>query len=337
MNLKTTYLGLELEHPIIASSSPISKSLDGIKRMAEGGASAIVLFSLFEEQIRAEQVALEYLIGSTAYASVESLSYFPEMSDYEVGPGDYLELIHQASKAVDIPIIASLNGISDVGWKAYAKDMIDAGAKALELNLYFLPVDIHVTGHDVEQQYESVVRHVRSAIDAPIAVKLSPFFSSVGHMAKRLVDAGANGIVMFNRFYQPDFDLDRLAVESKLELSHSAEIRLPLLWLSTLFGNINASLAATRGVETEKEVVKYIMAGADAVMTTSAILRHGESYFGTLRANLSNWMESNGYESVDQMKGSMSLANCAEPEAIVRANYIKMLQSYAKPKSETGH
>lgn len=328
MDLTTTYLGLELKHPIVASSSPQSKSADGIKRLADGGAAAITLFSLFEEQIRHEQETLEFLIGRSTYATSESLSYFPGPAEYTVGPGDYLELIYQASRAVDVPIIASLNGITELGWIEYAKDMVEAGAKALELNVFFLPVDIHVTTEQVEEQYIHVVQAVRSAVNVPIAVKLSPFFSSTGYMAKRLVKAGADGLVLFNRFYQPDFDIERRVVESKLELSQPSEIRLPLLWISVLFGQIKCSLAATTGVESEQEALKYVMAGADAVMTTSSLLRHGESHIGTILNGFSTWMEEHAFESVRQMKGSMSQQNCAEPEAFVRANYLKMLQSY---------
>jgi dihydroorotate dehydrogenase (fumarate) len=328
MNLKTTYLGLDLKHPIVASSSPQSKSIDGVKRLAESGASAIVLFSLFEEQIRHEQETIEFVIGKSTYSSAESLSFFPEPAAYDVGPYGYLELIHQASKAVDIPIIGSLNGVSDQGWSEYAKDIVSAGAAAIELNLYFLPVDLEMSSQDVEEQYLRAVRTVREAVEVPLAVKLSPYFSSTGNMAKRLVRAGANGLVLFNRFYQPDFDIEKRVVESRLELSQPVEIRLPLLWLSVLYGKLECSLAATTGVQSEREVVKYLMAGADAVMSTSALLRVGESHLGRLVKGLESWMERHEYESVTQMKGSMSLQNCAEPEALVRANYLKMLQSY---------
>jgi len=328
MNLKSKYLGIELKHPIVASASPLSRNLDGIKRLAEGGASAIVLFSLFEEQIRFEQESLEFLIGRSTYSSAESLTYFPPATEFSVGPGEYLELIYKASHAVDVPIIGSLNGVTELGWIDYAKDMVQAGARALELNVYFLPVDIDLTGAHIEEQYVHIVEAVRSAVHVPISVKLSPYFSSVGHMAKKLVKAGADGLVLFNRFYQPDFDLDSRVVESKLELSNPAEVRLPLLWISVLYERLRASLAATTGVETSNEVLKYILAGADVVMTTSALLRHGESYVTEMLEGVEEWMRENGYESVEQMKGSMSLRNCAEPTAFVRANYLKMLQSF---------
>lgn len=329
MDLRTTYLGLDLKHPVVASSSPLSKNLDGVKRLADAGASAVVLFSLFEEQIRHEQDTIEFLIGRTTYNSAESLSYFPQAAEYNAGPGEYLDLIYDASRAVDVPIIGSLNGVTQHGWVEYAKDMVQAGAKALELNIYFLPVDIHLSSSDVEIQYVEIVEAVRAAVSVPVTVKLSPFFSSTGNMAHRLVKAGADGLVLFNRFYQPDFDLDRRAVESKVELSGPSEIRLPLLWISVLHGKLHCSLAATSGVDSGAEVVKYLLAGADAVYTTSALLRHGEAHLGKLVKGLESWMQENEFRSVNQMKGSMSLQNCAEPEAFVRANYLRLLQSYS--------
>jgi dihydroorotate dehydrogenase (fumarate) len=328
MDLKTTYLGLELKHPIVASASPLSRTLEGIRRLEDAGASAIVLFSLFEEQIQYEQDSLDYLteVGTETFA--ESLTYFPAVKEYRIGPDAYLELIRAATKAVDIPIIASLNGVTNAGWTEYAREMIEAGAKAIELNIYYIPADIKITGREVEEHYLSIVKAVRGNIKAPIAVKLSPFFSSMGEMAVRLVDAGANGLVLFNRFYQPDFDLDELEVIPDMELSTASEIRLPLLWIAVLHGRIHASLAATRGVQTGIEVIKYLMAGADAVMTTSALLRNGIGHMTTLIDGMKIWMEKRGYNSVAQMKGSMSQEKVADPTAFERANYIKVLQSY---------
>lgn len=328
MDLKTNYLGLDLKHPIVASSSPQSKDLDGVKRLADAGASAIVLFSLFEEQIRNEQETLEFLLGRSSYNSPESLNYFPAAAEYNAGPGDYLDLIYNASRAVDVPVIASLNGVTELGWIEYAKDMVQAGAKALELNIFFLPVDIELTAEDVEAQYVAVVRAVRQAVDVPIAVKLSPYFTSTGNLVSKLAKAGANGVVLFNRFYQPDFDLATRSVESKLELSQASEIRLPLLWISLLYGKLPCSLAATTGVESANEIVKYVLAGADAVYSTSALLRNGEGYLAAMVRELEIWMVENEFESIAQLKGSMSHQNCAEPAAMVRANYIKVLQSY---------
>jgi dihydroorotate dehydrogenase (fumarate) len=331
MDLKTSYLGLDLAHPIVASSSPISKSLDGIKRMEDAGAAAVVLFSLFEEQIRFENESFDYLSEAGTESFPESLSYFPAVGDYRVGPDAYLEMIRQASEQCRIPIIASLNGVTPSGWSEYARLMIDAGAKALELNIYYIPADLTLTGREVEQRYVDIVRIVREAISAPIAVKLSPFFSSIGEMAKRLVEAGADGLVLFNRFYQPDFDLDELEVVADLDLSSASEIRLPLLWIAVLHGRLNCSLAATRGVETGREVIKYVMAGADAVMTTSALLRNGVGHMKTLIKQMTDWMERREYASIAQMKGSMSQRKVADPSAFERANYIKVLQSYKSP------
>ena len=328
MNLKTKYLGFELKHPLVASASPQSKDIDGIKRLADAGASAIVLFSLFEEQIRHEQESIEFLIGRSTYNHPESLSYFPSHLDYNVGPGEYLDLIYDASHAVDVPIIASLNGVTELGWIEYAKDMVQAGAKALELNIFFLPTDVNLSGHEVEEQYVRIVQAVRSAVSVPIAVKLSPFFSSTGYMASQLAKAGADGLVLFNRFYQPDFDIEKRVVESRLELSRASEIRLPLLWISMLYGTVPCSFAASSGVESATEALKYVMAGADAVMTTSALLRRGEKYLTTIIKDFEAWMSDNGFNSVQQMKGCMSYRHCAEPEAMVRANYLKMLQSF---------
>jgi dihydroorotate dehydrogenase (fumarate) len=331
MDLKTKYLGLELKHPIVASSSPMSRSLDGIKRMEDSGASAVVLFSLFEEQIRYENESLDFLTEFGTESFPEALSYFPSVEDYRVGPDSYLNLIREATEAVDIPIVASLNGITETGWTEYAKLMVEAGAKAIELNIFYIPADLSLTGREVEDRYVRVIEQVRAAVDVPIAVKLSPFFSAIGDMAKRFVGAGANGLVMFNRFYQPDFDVDELEVIPDLELSSTSEIRLPLLWIAILHGRIKCSLAATRGVQTHKEVIKYVMAGADAVMTTSALLRNGVGHMKTLVSGVEEWMERRGYDSIEQMKGSMSQQKVADPSAFERANYIKVLQSYKSP------
>jgi dihydroorotate dehydrogenase (fumarate) len=270
---------------------------------------------------------LEFILGQTTYHNAEGLSYFPNFEGYNVGPGEYLELVYQASRTVDVPIIASLNGITERGWIDYAKDIVDSGASALELNLFFLPVNIHISGAEVEDQYVRVVEAVRDAVSVPIAVKLSPYFSSTGHFAQRLVSAGATGLVLFNRLYQPDFNLETRTVESRLELSTPSEIRLPLLWIAVLYGQLKASLAGSTGVETADEALKYILAGADAVYTTSALLRHGPTHLKTILNDIKDWMKENEIDSVGQIKGSMSLKDCAEPEAFVRANYIKMLQS----------
>ncbi|CDH43480.1 MAG: dihydroorotate dehydrogenase-like protein [Candidatus Competibacteraceae bacterium] len=328
MDLTTTYMGMKLKHPIIASSSPLSGSVASIKRLEDAGAAAVVMFSLFEEQLKHESAALEHLMTAGTESFAESLSYFPEVDDYTVGPDSYLELLRQASAAVDIPIIGSLNGITNTGWIEYAQLMQQAGAKGVELNIYYIPADLTTAGREVEQRYVDIVKAVKAAVTVPVAVKLSPFFSAIGSMAKALDDAGADGLVLFNRFYQPDFDLDKLEVAPNLQLSTPDEIRLPLLWLAVLYGRLRASLGATRGVHTPIEVVKYVMAGADAVMTTSALLKNGIDYLTILRDGLKTWMEVHGYDSVTQMKGSMSQRNVADPTAFERANYIKTLESY---------
>ena len=328
MDLRTTYMGMELQHPIVASASPLSGNLASIKRLEDAGAAAVVMFSLFEEQLQHESAALEYLMTAGTESFAESLNYFPEMDDYTVGPDSYLELLRQASAAVDIPIIGSLNGITNTGWIEYAQLMQEAGAKGVELNIYYSPADLTTSGREVEERYVEIVKAVKAAVTIPVAVKLSPFFSAIGSMAKALDEAGADALVLFNRFYQPDFDLDRLEVTPDLHLSTPDEIRLPLLWIAVLHGRLRASLGATRGVHTPVEIVKYLMAGADAVMTTSALLKNGVDYLTTLRDGLRTWMEMHRYVSVAQMKGSMSQRNVADPTAFERANYIKTLESY---------
>ena len=328
MDLRTTYMGMELQHPIVASASPLSGNLASIKRLEDAGAAAVVMFSLFEEQLQHESAALEYLMTAGTESFAESLNYFPEMDDYTVGPDSYLELLRQASEAVDIPIIGSLNGITNTGWIEYAQLMQEAGAKGVELNIYYIPADLTTSGREVEERYVEIVKAVKAAVTIPVAVKLSPFFSAIGSMAKALDEAGADALVLFNRFYQPDFDLDRLEVTPDLHLSTPDEIRLPLLWIAVLHGRLRASLGATRGVHTPVEIVKYLMAGADAVMTTSALLKNGVDYLTTLRDGLRTWMEMHRYVSVAQMKGSMSQRNVADPTAFERANYIKTLESY---------
>jgi dihydroorotate dehydrogenase (fumarate) len=302
MDLRTTYMGMELKHPIVASASPLSEKLDNIKRMEDAGAAAVVMFSLFEEQIKHEHAAIEHLITSGAESYAESLSYFPDFDDYDTGPDEYLNLLRQAAEAVDIPVIGSLNGITNEGWVNMARMMQDAGARAIELNTYYIPAHLYMTG---------------------------PFFSAIGNMARQFDEAGADALVLFNRFYQPDFDLERMEVVPDLELSTPSEIRLPLLWIAVLHGRINASIAATRGVHSPVEVVKYLMAGADVVMTTSGLLRHGIGFLTTLVDGLQAWMEEKQYTSVTQMRGSMSQANCLDSSAFERANYIKILESYA--------
>ena len=331
VDLRTTYMGLELEHPVIASASPLSRDLDGIKRLEDGGAAAIVMASLFEEQIRHEREALEHLTGAGTDSFAESLSYFPQVGQFRVGPERYLELIRRARESVRVPIIASLNGVTSEGWIDVARQMHEAGASALELNVYYIAADLEMTGPEVEERYLSVLRAVKGAVPIPVAMKLGPFFSAMGSMARQLDDAGADALVLFNRFYQPDLDLERLDVVPSLELSTPAEIRLPLLWIAVLHGRIRASLAATTGVHTPVEVLKYLMAGADAVMTTSALLKKGPEHLRALVEGARAWMEQRGYASVEQMKGSMSQRKVADPAAFERANYVRILESFRNP------
>lgn len=331
MKLDSKYMGLDLKNPLVASASPLSRNLDNIKSLEDNGASAVVMFSLFEEQLIHESAAMDHLLSSGANSFAESLSYFPEVEDYEVGPDNYLELIRKAREATDIPVIASLNGASNQGWIEFSKKMEQAGASAIELNTYSLPVDLTLSGTDVEKNYIDVIKAVKKSVSIPVAVKLSPFFSSMGHMGKQIDAAGADALVLFNRFYQPDVDLDKLEILPSLELSQAHEIRLPLLWIAVLYGNVKASLAASRGVESADEVVKYIMAGADVVMTTSSLLKKGISHLRALLNDLEKWMEKKEYESVEQMRGCMSHKKVANPGAFERANYIKVLESYENP------
>ncbi|CAL1240695.1 dihydroorotate dehydrogenase-like protein [Candidatus Methylocalor cossyra] len=327
MNLKSRYMGLELEHPVVASASPLSETLDGIRRLEDGGAAAIVLFSLFEEQIRRENAAFERLLAHGTHSFAESLSYFPDIP-FAAGPDDYLELVRRARESAAVPIIASLNCVTGEGWVEYARQLEQAGACGLEINLYAIEADPGVTGQAVEQRYLDVLALVKGAVSIPVALKLSPFFSAFGHLATQLDQAGADALVLFNRFYQPDIDLATLEVAPTLSLSNPEEIRLPLLWIALLHGRLKASLGASRGVESSAEVIKYLLAGADAVMTTSALLRHGPSHCGRLVAGLRTWMEARGFESVAQLRGRLSRSRVADPGAFERANYLKILESY---------
>lgn len=328
VDLRTTYMGLELAHPVVASASPLSKDTDGIRRLEDGGASAVVMFSLFEEQLRRDREAFEDPTLRGAQGHAEATSYFPAAASFSVGPDRYLELIRRARESVRVPVIASLNGETDEGWVDYAKQMQQAGAAAIELNVYFVPTDPDLGGAAVEQRYLDLLQAVRRVVSVPVAVKLSPFFSAFANLAQRLEQAGANALVLFNRFYQPDFDLARREVVSDLHLSTAAEIRLPLLWIALLRDRVRASLAASGGVQTEIEVVKYLMAGADITMTTSALLRHGPAHLGVLRDGLTRWMEQHEYASVAQMKGSMSQRNVTDPSAFERNNYVRALEGY---------
>lgn len=328
MDLTTTYMGLSLEHPIVPSASPLSDNLDNIRALEDAGAAAVVMYSLFEEQIEGESHMLDHYMGYGTESFAEALTYFPEMDEYNVGPTDYLELIRRAKEAVDIPIIGSLNGVTAGGWTEYARLIEEAGADGLELNVYYIPTDPTLDGAAVEQIYLDVVQNVKAAVSIPVAVKLGPFFSSFANMALRMNEIGADALVMFNRFYQPDFDLEQLEVVPNLYLSSSHEMRLPLRWVAILYGRMPIDFAITSGVHTHEDVIKGLMAGANVTMMASELLRNGVGRIREVRDELVRWMEENEYESVAQMQGSMSQIHVADPEAFERANYMRVLQSW---------
>jgi len=328
MNLATKYLKLDLKNPLVASASPLSSKIEDIKKLEDAGVSAVVMYSLFEEQITHETYELQYHLTHGTESFAESLTYFPEPEDFVRGPDQYLEHIRKAKMSVKIPIIGSLNGHSAGGWTDYAKKIQEAGADALELNIYFLPTDTKNTGAKIEQTYLDILKLVKSAVKIPVAVKLSPYFSSMANMAKRLDDAGADGLVLFNRFYQPDIDLENLEVVPNVLLSTRFANRLPLRWIGILYGHIKASLAATSGVHEHFDVIKLIMAGADATMLCSALLKNGIPHVSKILKDMETWMEDHEYESLRQMRGSMSHKSVDNPAAFERANYMKALQSY---------
>jgi len=328
MDLTTTYMGLALKNPIVPAASPLSERLDNIRRMEDTGASAVVMYSLFEEQITLESHQLDHYLSYGAEGFAEALSYFPEMETFRVGPDEYLDRIRRAKEAVDIPIIGSLNGVSTGGWIDYARRIEEAGADALELNIYFIPTDLNMTGAEVEEMYLGVVRHVKEVVSIPVAVKLSPFFSATGNMARRLAEAGADALVLFNRFYQPDFDLENLEVVPHLVLSSSFEMRLPLRWVAILYGQVPVDFAITSGVRNVEDVLKGLMAGAKVAMMASELLESGMGRISQILEGMVQWMEEYEYESVSQMQGSMSQQSVAEPAAFERANYMKELGSW---------
>jgi dihydroorotate dehydrogenase (fumarate) len=328
MDLTTSYMGMTLKNPIVPSSSPLSHKVESIKRLEDAGAAAVVMYSLFEEQINSESYYLDYYLGQGIDSFGESLSYFPEMAGYNIGPDDYVDLIRQAKQAVDIPIIGSLNGVSSSGWIDYACLIEEAGADALELNVYYIPTSIDLTASEVENVYVEILRDVKRVVQIPVAMKLSPFFSSTAHMANRLAQAGADALVMFNRFYQPDLDLERLEVVPNLVLSGSDELRLPLRWVAILYGQINADMAITTGIHTSRDVLKALMAGARVAMMASELLQNGVPRITEILREMARWMEEHEYSSVEQMIGSMSQRHVTEPAAFERANYMKTLASY---------
>jgi len=329
VDLTTGYLGLKLRTPLVASSSPYCKDIGNILRMEDAGASAIVLHSLFEEQIQVESGELDRFLTETAESYGEAVSYFPEMTSYNLGPEPYLNHLRKAKESVDVPIIGSLNGVSTGGWIRYAQMMEQAGADAVELNIYYLPTDLEMTAQKVEEMYFDLISHVKASVRIPVAVKMGPFFTAFAHLATRIDAAGADGIVLFNRFYQPDFDLEALEVVPNLVLSDSDELRLRLHWTALLYNRIRPDLAITGGVHTAEDIVKGVMAGARCTMMTSALLRHGIQFLEKLEEDLIDWMEEHEYESIRQMRGSMSSQTVAEPAAFERANYMKVLSSYS--------
>lgn len=328
LDVTTTYLGLPLKNPLVASASPLSKKVEMVCRLEDAGIAAVVMYSLFEEQIIHESQELHHFLERGTHSYGEALSYFPDLGNYNLGPEPYLEHVRRLKEAVDIPIIASLNGVSTGGWVDYAHKIEQAGANALELNIYDVSTDSNLSGAELEQRYVDLVRDMREKVKLPMAIKLSPFFTSLPHTAKRLVKAGANGLVLFNRFYQPDFDLDEMKVVPDLELSSSNELRLPLRWIAILYGQVAADFALTSGVHTGHDVLKAMMAGASVAMMASELLAHGPGRLPPILAEIEHWMEENEYESITQMKGCMSQRAVAEPTAFERANYMKALSSF---------
>ena len=332
MNMTTRYLGLSLAHPIVAAASPLTATLDGMRRLEDAGAAAIVMSSLYEEQIRAEDTAYALYTEHGSNSQAEAGSYFPELADYDGGVSGHLETLCRAVDALDIPVIASLNGTTSEGWIGYARDLQQAGAAALELNVYSLPVDPSVSGAAIERQYTDIVREVKSSVRIPVAVKLAPYFTSTSHMAAELVGAGADGLVLFNRFYAPDIDLATLRVTRSLPLSTAAEAPLSLVWIGLLSRHLKCSLAGSRGVESANEVIKYLLVGADAVMTASALLRHGPEHLSTMKADLERWLVEQGVDSLDAIRGLRDATRVEDADAFFRAQYVAAQTEYLPRK-----
>ena len=329
MDLSTNYLGLKLKNPLVPSSNPLSRKLSGLRQMEDAGASAIVLYSLFEEQITMESHTLNNYLTQGVESFSEALSYFPEATAYASGPQEYAEHIQKAKASLEIPIIASLNGVSTGGWVKYAINVEEAGADGLELNVYYLPTDPNLSGSEVEKIYVDILEDVRQAVDIPVAMKLSPYFSSLANLAQKLAGAGANSLVLFNRFYQPDLDIENLEVVPHLLLSTSAELRLPLRWIAILYGRVETDLALTTGVHTVEDVLKGLMAGSAVTMMASELLRNGIGRIGEILVDMERWLDEYEYESIAQLQGSLSQINCSEPAAFERANYMRVLSSFA--------
>jgi dihydroorotate dehydrogenase (fumarate) len=328
MDLSTSYCGLKLKNPIVPSASPLSHALDTMRRLEDAGASAIVMYSLFEEQIEHETKELNHYTTYGTESFAEALSYFPEVGEYNLGPDEYITMIRKAKQSLGIPVIGSLNGVSPGGWISYAKKIEEAGADALELNVYYIPTDPKRTGQDVENLYVDILKQVKKTVRIPVAIKLGPFFSAMANMAARLDEAGADALVLFNRFYQPDIDLETLEVKPNVILSTPQALRLPLRWIAILHGRVKANLAATSGIHNAEDVLKMLMAGADVTQMCSSLLRNGPHHIERVLADLTQWMQEHEYVSVRQMKGSMSQKSIADPADFERANYMKALQSF---------
>ena len=328
MDLSTTYLGLKLPHPIMPGASPMVDKIDLVKRMEDAGASAIVMHSLFEEQLRREELATYHHVDVHAESFAEAMTFLPRPDEFNLGPDQYLEQLVRIKQSVDLPVIASLNGFTSGGWIRYAKLMQDAGANALELNVYYLATNPDETGEEVEQRTIDILKAVKQAVSIPVSIKLSPFFSSMANMARRLDEAGADGLVLFNRFYQPDIDVESLEVEPTLRLSDSSELNLRLRWLAVVSGHVRASLAVSGGVHNHLDAVKAVMTGAHAVQVVSGILQQGPDVIRRIREGLTQWLEEHEYDSLEQMRGSMNLLRCPDPSMFERANYIRILQGY---------
>jgi dihydroorotate dehydrogenase (fumarate) len=327
-DISTTYLGLQLSNPFVPSASPLSKTIDGIRKLEDAGAAAVVIYSLFEEQINQESHTLDHFLSHTADTHAEALSYFPEPSEFNLTPDKYLEHIRKAKAAVDIPIIGSLNGVSNGGWIKYAQHIQEAGADALELNIYYVPTDPFMASHEIELAYYDLVKAVKRSVSIPVAVKLSPYFTNMAHVARRLAEAGADGLVLFNRFYQPDIDIEQLEVIPRAVLSSPQApqaLRLPLTWIGILYGRVHTDFALTSGVHTTEDALKGLMVGANVIMTASELLLNGIRRLTEMKADLSQWLETHEYESVSQLRGSLSQKSVPSPAAFERAHYMRAI------------
>jgi len=333
MDLSTKYLGLKLRTPFVPAASPLSEEIDTLKQMEDAGASAVVLYSLFEEQLRQDSADLARHLEHGTYSFAEALTYFPQPEEFRLGPEEYLKHVSKAKQSLRIPVIASLNGSSVGGWTDYAKAIQQAGADAVELNIYSIPTDMEQTSAQIEQTYVDIAKAVKSAVTIPVAVKLSPFFTNFANMAKRLDQTGVDGLVLFNRFYQPDIDLEALDVRPNILLSTPMAMRVPLRWIALLYGRLRPSLAATSGIHRATDALKMLMAGADITMLCSTLIRHGARQIGVVERDLVAWMEEHEYESVTQLKGSLSQKNCADPSAFERAQYMKAISQFPLAKA----